>query len=87
MTVLSESVTLGQQGRVVIPAQWRHVLGLEPGATLSLRLDGRKITIETPADIVARLQSALAAIDPTRSMVDELISDRRQEAERELLDP
>ena len=75
---------VGPQGRVVIPAEVRHELHLEPGETLVVRVEGDRLVLERPRAALARLQSAFEhAIPNDVSMVDELLAERRAEAERD----
>ncbi|HEY0259540.1 MAG TPA: AbrB/MazE/SpoVT family DNA-binding domain-containing protein [Lacisediminihabitans sp.] len=81
----SETSTLSAEGRVVVPARIRKILGLVPGTTLTFRLDGDDVVMTTREVAVARLQRMFreAPRSPSGSLVDELISERRAEAERE----
>lgn len=75
---------LGQGGRLVIPAEYRRRLGLEPGDEVLMRLDGEGLHLSTPAQTVARAQALVRRYVPQeRSLSDELISKRREEAARE----
>jgi AbrB family looped-hinge helix DNA binding protein len=75
---------IGPQGRVVIPAELRRELGLEPGETLMARVESRRLVLEPRGEILARLRSELrGATQPETSMVDELLAERRREARRE----
>jgi AbrB family looped-hinge helix DNA binding protein len=76
---MNATVTMGKQGRLVIPAGIRGELGLAPGDQLHLRLAGTRLVIERPGDAVAELRQVAAAIPPTRSLVEELLLDRRAE--------
>lgn len=76
------TVVMGQQGRVVIPAAVRGALGLKPGDELRLRVESGRIVIERPVDAVAALKALGAQIPVGRSLVDELLEDRRAEATR-----
>jgi AbrB family looped-hinge helix DNA binding protein len=68
---------MGKQGRLVIPSQIRGQLGLSAGDQLHLRLAGTRLVIERPEDAVAELRQVAAAIPATRSLVEELLADRR----------
>ncbi len=77
-------VHLGAKGRVVLPAAMRHSLGLEEGAELLARVEGRGIVLEPRDAAVERLQALVrGAVEPQRSLVDELLAERRAEARRE----
>jgi AbrB family looped-hinge helix DNA binding protein len=80
----SVPLRIGPQGRVVIPAELRRELGLEPGDTLMARVESRRLVLERRGEILDRLRSELReAAPPETSMVDELIAERRREARRE----
>jgi bifunctional DNA-binding transcriptional regulator/antitoxin component of YhaV-PrlF toxin-antitoxin module len=68
----------------VIPPEYRKALGLCEGDTLILRLADGQIQLFTPAEGVKRAQELVSrAIPAERSLVDELIAERRAEAARE----
>lgn len=73
------TVTLGKQGRLVIPADVRAALGLEPGDELSLSVSDMAIHLMRPEDAVQALWG-YAKRDDGRSLVDELIAERRAAA-------
>ena len=75
---------MNRQGRVVIPAAIRKQMDLEGPVDLLLRLEDGVLTVETMAGAVARVQRIVAShIEPGRSLVDELITERRAEAAAE----
>jgi AbrB family looped-hinge helix DNA binding protein len=75
---------LGKGGRIVIPTEYRRELGVEPGDEIILHLDEEGLRIYTPAQAVARAQSLVRRyISEDQSLSEELISERREEAERE----
>jgi AbrB family looped-hinge helix DNA binding protein len=76
-------VTVGPQGRLVVPAALRRRLGLQPGDVLVATADEDRLVLERRDAILARLQGRFAHIPPDVSLADELIAQRRQEAERE----
>ena len=80
------TVTIGPQGRIVLPADMRRSLGLEPGDRLVARVEDGRLVLETRAAILARLQAEFRAAAGGRDLVAELIAERREEARRELLE-
>jgi AbrB family looped-hinge helix DNA binding protein len=80
----SVKVRLGPDGRVVIPAPMREALGLKEGDVLFARLEGGEIKLLTPKAAMLRAQAIVRQFVPEGvSLADELIADRRREAERE----
>lgn len=85
MTKLSRSVEvhLGRQGRLVIPASLRRLLGFEAGDTLIARQEEGRLVLEKQEAIKLRLRARFKALPKDRSLVDELITERREEAKKE----
>lgn len=78
----SVRVTIGPDGRLVIPASVREALGWKSGDELVLRHDDRGVHIESRRAALARAQALVAAFDKgAGSAVEELIAERRQAAE------
>lgn len=77
------TAVLGQQGRLVIPAEIRAALGLAPGDRLHLRLVGQQLVLERQQDAVAELRALGSKVPKTRSLVDELLAERRLAATNE----
>jgi AbrB family looped-hinge helix DNA binding protein len=77
-------VKIGERGRLVLPAPIRDSLGLEDGSQLLLYLDesGDSVRLERARD-VARSSRGMFADDSGRSLVDELLEERRAEAEHD----
>lgn len=77
------TVRVGPQGRLVIPAELRAELGIEPGDTLLARIEDGQLVLERRAQILGRLRAEVRAAGPTPSAVDALLAERREEARRE----
>ena len=80
----SQTVRMGGNGRVVIPAPIRNAMDLKPGEALQLSLDEEGLRIQTIRQQIARAQAIMrkyASAD--RRLSDELIAERRLEAKRE----
>lgn len=74
-------VTLGLNGRLVIPARFRRVLGIRSGDELVVTLDDGELRITTRRHAATRAQEAVRRRVPRdASLVDELIRERRSEA-------
>ncbi|MCX6489162.1 MAG: AbrB/MazE/SpoVT family DNA-binding domain-containing protein [Mycobacterium sp.] len=77
------TLVLGQQGRLVIPASIRTALGLATGDRVHLQVTGRRLVLERQQDAVAELRALAAEVPTNRSLVEELLADRRLAAETE----
>ncbi|HEX3900932.1 MAG TPA: AbrB/MazE/SpoVT family DNA-binding domain-containing protein [Mycobacteriales bacterium] len=77
---MDATLVLGQQGRVVIPAEVRAALGLKPGDRLHLHVAGHRLTLERPEDAVKELRGLASNVPRNRSLVDELLAERRAAA-------
>jgi AbrB family looped-hinge helix DNA binding protein len=79
-----QAVKVGPGGRIVIPAKLREKLGVKPGDTVWLEEDGEQLRITTVRQAIRRMQDLVAQYAPgDRSLADELIAERREEAARE----
>ena len=75
---------LGKSGRLVLPAHFRRALGIETGDELISALDEGELRIFTRAKAIKRAQGLVRGYIPGgRSLVDELIEERRTESARE----
>jgi AbrB family looped-hinge helix DNA binding protein len=85
--VLEMNGTIGRiadGGRLVIPAEYRRRLGLEPGDEVIMRIEDGELRILTRAEAVKRAQAVVRQhVKKGRSLVDELSAERRAEAARE----
>lgn len=75
-------VRLGPQGRLVVPAPIRKALGFRPGETLVARIEDGHLVIEKPEAVERRLHARFRKFEG-RSLAEELIAERREEARRE----
>lgn len=79
-----EHVQLAPDGRIVIPAAARKELGLKSGDTLVLESDGTSLLIRTAEAVLEETQAYFRQfLTPGVSEVDELIAERRAEADAE----
>lgn len=75
---------IGPGGRIVIPADVRKQLGMDIGDEVCLDIGEDNVTIQTRRAALRRLQEKLRKKLPKGvSLVDELIAERRKEAENE----
>ncbi len=81
---MSETVVLGESGRIVLPAAIRKKYGLKPGDRLTIFSENRSI----------RIQSMQMALDEVRARIiakrgslagilDEFLAEKHEEARRE----
>lgn len=87
MSKVSRSIELylGDQGQLVIPAPLQQQLGFERGDRLLAHMEGGKLVLEKPEAIKQRLKARFANVPPNRSLVDELLAERRNEAQKEAI--
>lgn len=76
-------ITVGDRGRVVLPSAVRRELDLKPGTHLLLSTENDGSLRLRPYRAVAEQSRGLLRRLPGGSMVDELLAERRAEAERE----
>jgi len=75
---------INENGRVVIPASFRRALGIRSGDTVVLRIENEELRITTLRQRLANAQALVRShVAPTKSLVDELIAERREAARRE----
>jgi AbrB family looped-hinge helix DNA binding protein len=67
----------------VIPADVRAALGLSAGDQLHLHVTGSRLTLERPQDAVNELRALAKGVSKSRSLVEELLADRRLAASTE----
>lgn len=81
---LQANLTIAANGRVVIPVNMRAKLGLQGGGKLVARLVDGAIILEPLDAAIRRAQAMVARYIPQGSgLVEELIAERREAAERE----
>ncbi|MGA2673240.1 MAG: AbrB/MazE/SpoVT family DNA-binding domain-containing protein [Terracidiphilus sp.] len=81
---MTETVVLGESGRIVLPAAIRKELGLKAGDRLTvssdqgvIRILSRKMALESIRADIVQQRGSLAGL------LDEFIAERREEAARE----
>jgi len=81
---MSGQVKIANGGRFVVPQDVRRSLGIEVGQNVSYHVSDGQLVITTPQAALSRLQELVKGSVPEgASIVDELIRERREEAERE----
>jgi AbrB family looped-hinge helix DNA binding protein len=81
---MTETVVLGESGRIVLPAAIRNELGLKAGDRLTVTSDGgairilsRKMALESIRTGITRQRGSLDGL------LDEFLAERREAAARE----
>ncbi|GJE56289.1 AbrB/MazE/SpoVT family DNA-binding domain-containing protein [Methylobacterium thuringiense] len=71
-------------GRIIVPATVRKRMGLTEGDAVFMELHGDELRIRPARSTLRRIQAKLRAFAPKSGLVsEELIFERRAEAERE----
>lgn len=71
---------LSKGGRIVIPAEFRRAMGIGVGQEVVLRLEDGELRVSTLAGAIRRAQDLVRRhVPPERSLVDELLAERRRE--------
>jgi antitoxin PrlF len=78
---MSDTIVVGAQGRLVLPAETRRALRLEPGQRLTVTVSGRTVLLQKQEDAVEELRDLGRGLEPHRSLVDELLEERRSAAD------
>ena len=75
---------INQNGRVVIPASFREALGIQLGDELIVRLEDDELRITTLRNRLYQARRLVRKhVKPGRSLVEELIRERRDAAQKE----
>ncbi len=83
-SMIEARVKINENGRVVIPAQFRKALGIRGGDEILLRMEENELRITTLRNRVLRAQQRIARyLGKGSRLSEELIADRRAEARRE----
>ena len=85
MTLQQEARSrVNENGRVVIPAAFRKAMGIKVGDEVVLRMEDDELRISTLKRRIERAQRLVRQhVKPGTSLVDELIAERREAAQRE----
>ena len=71
-------------GRLQVPAEIRRALGLSDGDAVTMEVVDGKLLVRPYREVIANVQAQFRQYaKPGVSIVDELIADRRAEAERD----
>jgi AbrB family looped-hinge helix DNA binding protein len=76
---------LNENGRIVIPAEIRKEMALNPGDIVVMVLEDGVLKIESQRTRIRQVQQSLSRLIPAgRRLSDELIENRRNEARQEV---
>lgn len=75
---------VNENGRIVIPSEFRNALGIRAGDEVLLRIEDDELRITTLKRRLERAQALVRKhVRPGESLADELIADRRRAARNE----
>lgn len=80
------SLAMSENGRVLIPAALREQLGFKPNSRIFVEVKDGSLVLTSAAERRAQIRTYFDSVlppTPGRSIVDELIADRRLEAQHE----
>jgi AbrB family looped-hinge helix DNA binding protein len=79
-----EQVTIGDRGRIVLPSSIRSALGLGPGTRMLVSAeDDGSLTLRPYRAVAEESRGLFSGLVKGGSLVDELLAERRAEADRE----
>lgn len=77
-------VTMGPQGRIVVPVAFRQAMGVDEGSVVVLEREGEIVRMMSEDAAVRAVQAMVRRYVPKDvSLVDALLAERRREAEGE----
>ena len=79
----TSELSVGKQGRIVIPANIRHQLAIEPGAQLVAWVEDGRLIMESKQQIWQSIHLECNKISEKTDMAMELINERRESAKKE----
>jgi AbrB family looped-hinge helix DNA binding protein len=80
----SQRVKVVEGGKLVIPASFRREMGITPGDTLIVELEDGELRVRSLPLAIRQVQERMRELNPEgRLLSEELIADRRAEADRE----
>ncbi len=81
---MTETVILGESGRIVLPAVIRKEFGLEPGERLTVIADDGEIRIFSRKMTLDRVRARILKKRGTlKGILDEFLDERHEQARRE----
>lgn len=84
MDQMTIKTKVSEGGRIVLPAKLREAAGIKVGGNVTITLKNGGLQITTRDQAILRIQEVMKKyIVPGRSVVDELIAERREEAKND----
>ena len=81
---MTETVVLGESGRIVLPAAIRSAFGLKTGDRLTVAVNGNRIEILSMKMALDEIRaSIIAQRGSMKGLLDEFLEERHEEARRE----
>jgi AbrB family looped-hinge helix DNA binding protein len=81
---MTETVILGESGRIVLPAAIRSAFGLKTGDRLTVAVNGNRIEILSMKMALDEIRaSIIAQRGSMKGLLDEFLEERHEEARRE----
>lgn len=81
---LGSRLTISADGHLLIPEDVRRMLNVPDGGTVAVQVEDDRLILKPVRPRMERLQArVIAALPPGTNLVDELIADRRAEAQRD----
>lgn len=77
-------LSVGKQGRIVIPANLRQQLAIKPGSQLLAWVENGRLIMETREQLWQFVHQACSQIPKDVSLAQELIDERRESAKQEI---
>ena len=76
--------TVSSKGQLVIPAEMRQALGIEPGTRVAIRREGDELILRPVSEVVLRrlIKELCGMTAGGPSMTDRLIAERREEDQK-----
>lgn len=83
-SMASQAVKIIDGGKLIIPASFRRKLGIDTGDTVVIEMDEDGLHVRSLSSAVRRAQEIIREFVPDEvSLADELIAERRVEAEHD----
>jgi AbrB family looped-hinge helix DNA binding protein len=81
---MTETVVLGESGRIVLPAAIRNAFGLKTGDRLTVAVNGNRIEILSMKMALDEIRtSIIEQRGSLKGLLDEFLEERHEEARRE----